>query len=57
MIDAYGRELVMDVIREEMDAPQNIYRKVRGRRESESADRDAYAEYKTACRKSCMSRI
>ena len=41
LIDVYGREFVMDVIREEM----------RGRRESESADRDAYAEYKTACRK------
>lgn len=51
LIDVYGRELVMDVIREEMDALRTFIRKVRGRRESESADRDAYAEYKTACRK------
>ena len=46
LIDAYGRELVMDVIREEMDALRTFIG-----RESESADRDAYAEYKTACRK------
>ena len=50
LIDAYGREFVMDVIREDGCA-QNIYRKVRGRRGSKSADRDAYAEYKTTCRK------
>ena len=40
LIDAYGRELVMDVIREEMDALRAFI-----------ADRDAYAEYKTTCRK------
>ena len=51
MIDVYGREFVMDVIREEMDALRTFIGKCEVRRESESADRDAYAEIKTACRK------
>ena len=48
LIDAYGRELVMDVIREEMDALRTFIGKCE---EEEKANRDAYAEYKTACRK------
>ena len=50
LIDVYGREFVMDVIREEMDALRTFIGKCE-EEASASADRDAYAEYKTACRK------
>ena len=51
LIDVYGREFVMDVIREEMDALRTFIGKCEEEEEQKSADRDAYAEYKTTCRK------
>ena len=51
LIDVYGREFVMDVIREEMDALRTFIGKCEEEEKAKSADRDAYAEYKTACRK------